>query len=181
MKTFLLAVLLAFFPLVASAQSRLAVLDIEGDLSEKVRKQISDEVRSGILEQLGSLDHTILTRENMLTVLRDMGKDLSCISEGECEIDIARNLGVDYVITGQIIRVEGIYLLSLKLHQVDSVSLTGAIRVEGNKELDLIRKTSQKTKELILQGFPVKKSPSKEEATKDAHRWPICPNWKEAC
>ena len=142
MKRLFAALALSLLPTIAFADSRIAVLDIDGELATKVRQQLSDEVRVGILETLGSEEYTILTRENMLSVLKDMGKDLSCV-DGECEIDIARNLGVDYVISGQVIKVEDTYLLSLKLHEVKTGALTGAIRIEGKKSLELIRTFSE--------------------------------------
>ena len=152
MKRLLLALAILFASQIAVADSRIAVLDIEGELEPQVRQQLSDEVRSGILEVVNADTFTILTRENMLSVLNDMGKKLSCI-EGECEIEIARNLGVDYVVSGNVIKVEGMYLLSLKLHDANTGALTGATRVEGKQSLDLIRNTNAKAKELTEQGL----------------------------
>ena len=48
MKRLFTALTLALLPNLAFAESRIAVLDIEGDLTPKVRQQLSDEVRVGV-------------------------------------------------------------------------------------------------------------------------------------
>ena len=47
------------------------------------------------------MTYSIITRENMMQVLNDMGKDETCI-DGACEVDLARNIGADLVVSGTI-------------------------------------------------------------------------------
>jgi len=128
----------------ALAEEYIAVLDIQGEISEAIKLQLADETRSGALKALPLSDYTIITRENMLSMIKDMEKDPKCL-EGACEIDIGRNIGADFIVSGQVLKIEGTYLYSLKLHNTASGALIGTQRIEGSNALELIRKTSEST------------------------------------
>ena len=103
---------------IASATERLAVLELSGDAAPTtVMQQLSDKLRAGALEAIraGGSELEIMTRESMAAILGDMGLDVACI-EGQCEVETARNLRAAYVVSGSMIKLEGEYILTVKLH-----------------------------------------------------------------
>ena len=54
-----------------------------------------------------------ITRENMMQTLNDMGKDATCI-DGACEVDLARNIGADLVVSGTISQLGDTKMVMLK-------------------------------------------------------------------
>jgi len=121
----------------ASAAERLAVLELTGDLSAKERGLLSDTVRGGIVEAAGETVQ-VMTRENMEVMLTDMGIDASCVAEGACEVETARNLGVDFVVSGSITSMGGMLIVSMKLHETTGGSLVGSQQVRGADGLALL-------------------------------------------
>ena len=130
------------------AQEYIAVLDVEGSVSEAIKVQLADETRAGTLSALPQKDYTVLTRENMLSVLNDQNKDATCF-EGSCEVEIGRNIGADFIISGQVVQIEGTYLYSVKIHNTQTGALVGTHRIEGESGLSLVRNTAQQTQELL--------------------------------
>ena len=117
---------------------RLAVLEFQGrNLDQDVLMTFSDTVRGGALQGLEGRGVVVMTRENMLVLLRDMGKK-EC-GEGECEVETARNIGADYVVSGKVVRMEQIYVVTLKLHETQGGSLIGTDTVEAASQVDLLR------------------------------------------
>jgi hypothetical protein len=69
-------------------------------------------------------------------VLKDMsGK---CPEEGDCDVETARNIGADLVVSGQVLKVEGTYLLTLKLHETGRGSLLSTAEARGATELQVL-------------------------------------------
>ena len=91
---------------------RLAVLDFESTLGQDMSSLLADQARAAALDTLDPLEYSIITRENMMKILSDMGKDASCIT-GSCEVDLAQNIGADYVVSGTVRMVDEMYLLTL--------------------------------------------------------------------
>jgi len=130
------------------SDGRLAVLEFRGDLKQNERRLLSDEARGAVVGIVSS-DVSVMTRENMEVMLSDQGIDASCVSEGACEVETARNLGVDYVMTGEIGNLAGTYVLSLKLHEVRTGKLIAATSAEGANSLEL-KRVIQKTVDELL-------------------------------
>ena len=55
----------------------------------------------------------------------------------ECEIEIAKNIGADYVISGSISKIDELYVLLVRLHATDNSNLMASqsIKTESKKEL----------------------------------------------
>ena len=121
----------------AWAAERLAVLELSGDLPPQELALLTDEVRGAVVRTVGAQIH-VMTRENMEVMLTDMGLDASCISEGACEVETARNLGVDYVVSGAVVGMGGKQLASLKLHQTKNAQLLASERAQGADSLGLL-------------------------------------------
>ena len=101
---------------------------------------LSDQARAGALDQLDPLTYSIITRENMMQILNDMGKDATCI-DGACEVDLARNIGADLVVSGTISQLGDTKMVMLKLHQSDNGSLLAMHKVQATDPVALVEAT----------------------------------------
>jgi hypothetical protein len=146
------------------AQEYVGVLDVEGDVSEAIKMQLAYETRAGALTALPDDKFSILTRENMLSVLKDQNKDAKCF-EGSCEVEIGRNIGADFILSGQVVQIEGVYLYSIKLHNTYSGALVGTERIEGISGLDLVRNTASETEEFLINTMKISEVPKQIPAT----------------
>jgi len=116
---------------------RLAVLEFSGrSLEADVLGAFSDAVRGGAVDGLSAGDIKVMTRENMMTLLRDMGK--SECSEGDCEVETARNIGADFVISGSVVRVEDSYVVVLKLHETHQGTLLASETVQAKTQIEAL-------------------------------------------
>ena len=119
----------------------LSVLEFRGvDVNSDILLNLSDQVRSAAIATVPNDQYQVMTRENMLQILEDMGRDASCM-EGSCEIDVGRNIGADIIITGDIIQLQDIYILNLKLYQTSTGSLLSIQEVEAENLYQLKKNT----------------------------------------
>jgi hypothetical protein len=117
---------------------RLAVLELSGAFGRDILSVFSDQVRLGALTALKGTAYEVMTRENMAIMARSMGIDLAACQWGaECEVDLARNIGADLVISGGLTRVGATLIASLKLHDTEKGSLlaTKSVRAATEDEL----------------------------------------------
>ena len=150
----LLIVFILFLPAQAAAEIKwFAVLEFSGvGVDSDILHKLSDQSRIASSNTLPADQYHVMTRESMLEILNDMGKDSSCLS-GKCEIEIARNIGADYVITGDIPKIEDTSLLTLKLHNSDTGQLLVGKDVKSASLLELIRLCEISSEEMIQTGF----------------------------
>jgi len=106
------------------------------NLDQDILMTFSDTIRGGALQGIQGHGVVVMTRENMLVLLKDMGKQ-DC-GEGDCEVETARNIGADYVISGKVVRMEQLYVVTLKLHETKGGSLLGADAAEGSSQVELL-------------------------------------------
>jgi TolB-like protein len=131
---------------------RLAVLEFQGkSMDQDILMTFSDTIRGGALQGLEGYGVVVMTRENMLVLLRDMGKQ-EC-GEGDCEVETARNIGADYVISGKVVRIEQLYVVTLKLHETQGGSLLGTETVEGASQVELMRSLREHGRQLTSAAF----------------------------
>ena len=131
---------------------RLAVLEFQcKNLDSDVLMTYSDTIRGGALQGLEGHGVVVMTRENMLVLLRDMGKQ-EC-GEGDCEVETARNIGADYVISGKVVRIEQLFVVTLKLHETQGGSLLGTETVEGASQIELMRSLREHGRKLTRDAF----------------------------
>jgi TolB-like protein len=139
-------------PTVQVRGKRLAVLEFQGkNLESDILMTFSDTVRGGALQGLEPYGVLVMTRENMLVLLRDMGKQ-EC-GEGDCEVETARNIGADYVISGKVVRIEQLFVITLKLHETQGGSLLGTETVEGASQIELMRSLREHGRKLTGDAF----------------------------
>jgi TolB-like protein len=142
-------------PVFAAVQVRgkhMAVLEFQGkNLDQDILMTFADTVRGGALEGLQPHGVLVMTRENMLVLLREMGKK-EC-AEGDCEVETARNIGADYVISGKVVRIEQVYFVTLKLHETQGGSLLGTDTVEGASQVEVLRSLREHARQLTTAAF----------------------------
>ena len=149
----MLLVVLILSPATAAEIQWLAVLEFSGvGVDSDILHKLSDQSRIASSNTLPADQYHVMTRESMLEILADMGKDSSCLS-GKCEIEIARNIGADYVITGDLLEIDHTYLLTLKLHNSDTGQLLAGKEVKSASLLELIRLCEVSSEELIQTGL----------------------------
>jgi hypothetical protein len=102
--------------LLAAAPPVVGVLEFRDKVPESQRVDVaylSDQVRAAVKEILPQA--RVITRENMLLLLRAQGSKLEeC--EAECEVETGRRIGADLVISGELLRFGSQYKLNMKLH-----------------------------------------------------------------
>ena len=96
-----------------------------------------------------------MTRENMVQYLNDMGTDISCL-EGECEVELGRNIGVDLIVSGDVVKIKEVFILTLKLHSTVSGKSMSIERARDKDTFVLIDKTDQAGRYLLANGLDLK-------------------------
>ena len=143
----------------AHAVERLAVLELQApSLSAEERGLLTDTVRGAVVDALPP-DVKVMTRENMEVMLTDMGLDASCVAEGACEVETARNLGVDYVVSGNVVSISNVLVVSLKLHETGSGALVASKQQRGADVLTLMDGLAAPSQELLAK-LPNNPSPA---------------------
>lgn len=123
---------------------RVAVLPIDGEAVElTARLSLTDQVRRmGLTFLVPSSEYRILTRENLETMLPPGKTMADCV--GECAIMTARQMKVDFVITGQVVQIEGQLRLNLGVYATNTATPLANITAGGDSpvrlEVDLTRK-----------------------------------------
>ena len=151
--------ILFFFLLFCSSAfaeiKRVTVLEFRGvAIEEAMLLKLSDQARKAALDTLSKEEYLIMTRENMMQVLSDMGKDASCI-EGSCEVELGRNIGADLIITGDILKIDASYVLTLKLYETKNGGLLQIKEVQQESLLVLKDDTYTQSVVLLKEGLEI--------------------------
>jgi sulfatase modifying factor 1 len=127
---------------------RLAVLEFKGaSIRGDVLDTFADAVRGGAVEALAGRRVQVMTRENMMVLLKDMGKK-DC-SEGDCEVETARNIGADFVVSGSVVQIDAAFVVTLKLHETKGGSLLATDQIEAKSQIELLRQLREKGRNLV--------------------------------
>lgn len=120
----LLALALIAAPALA-ASPRLAVLELRhtAPLTAAEADYLTDLVR-GVAGDRGDL--LVLTRENIVELLPPGTALAAC--EGDCEVETGRRLGVDFVVSGEVVGFGGELRVMLRLHATRSGALIATER-----------------------------------------------------
>ena len=110
--------------------SRIAVLEFRNPagLTEQEVVYITELARAAAL-RLPASRFFVMTRENILEQLPPGTSIDECV--GECEVETGRNVGADYVMTGEVIRFGGSLRVLMKLHDTKTSRLLGNERASG--------------------------------------------------
>lgn len=145
--------MLSCVPTVFAEVSHVAVLDFTGvKMDDSVLSKLSDQSRTAAVTTLPKSSYLTMTRENMVQILADMGRDASCI-EGQCEVETGRNIGADIIVTGDVLRIDSTYVLTLKMYDTHSAALLYSLDVEAKELLELKRQTLTGSQVLFAEGL----------------------------
>ena len=133
-----------------------AVLEFNGvGVDNQVLLKLADSVRVTSRNALPNSTYHMLTRENMFQILSDNEIDPNCV-EGQCAVETGRNIGADLIISGDVLKLDGQYLLTLKLYETDTGNLLSAWDVETSKALKLIHEVDPATLILLEKGLGIR-------------------------
>lgn len=110
-----------------AAPPKLAVLELanRAGLREAEARYLTDRVRAAAVQA----GYFVLSRENILEHLPPGATLAAC--EGDCEVQTARNVGADQVVSGEIIRLGTELRVALRLHETRAGRLLNTARVAG--------------------------------------------------
>jgi TolB-like protein len=130
------------------AGKRLAVLELKGEtIKSDILQAFADAIRGGSVQGLVGSGIQVMTRENMLVLLKTMGKQ-DC-AEGDCEVETARNIGADFVVSGSVVIIDGAYVVTLKLHETKGGTLLASDQVDANKQLEILHSLRKRGQEIV--------------------------------
>lgn len=139
----------------AFAKQRVAVLEFKGiGLDEGLVHKLSDQTRRAAAETLPQSGYIIMTRENMMMILKDMGKDASCMG-GSCEVELGRNIGADIIVTGNVMKIDEHYSLTLTLYKTQDGSVLRMKEIYDETLLDLVKQTYVTSISLFQDGLNI--------------------------
>lgn len=121
----LLSIVLSLVPVAAAAERRLAVLALQdqAELGDESATYLTDLVRQRAL-QWQVPDLAVITRENLVALLPPGSELAECL--GDCEVETARRIGAELVVTGEVVRFHGGLRATLRLHASSSARLLAA-------------------------------------------------------
>ncbi|MCL2207510.1 MAG: hypothetical protein FWB90_05365 [Fibromonadales bacterium] len=150
MKKFLLPIL--FFASLSYAAGTVAVLEIvpaDGvELKVLESRHLTDELRTRAREALPKGRYTILTRDNIMSLLPPDSEEAQCLAES-CAVDIGRAIGAEYITQGFIGEFMGMLTLTVELYESISGNLLGSFVTEGKDMMDLLRTIREKAPALF--------------------------------
>lgn len=136
-----------------SHAEKLAVLEFYGVGVDKAYLELlTDSARGGALDVGRGEGIEIYTQENMLMMLSDMGKSAECM-EGSCEVEIARNISADYVVSGKVTKRGSTIILQMKFHESRGGTLLATEELTDTDELALQQSVKPKTGSMIRKGL----------------------------
>ena len=114
-----------------------AVMDLEAKegVSAGMVSTISDYLRT---ELVNTKKFTIVTRENMEAILKEQKLQMSGCTSQECLVEVGQLLGVRKMFTGSIGKVGAIYLVNLKIIDVQFGKIDDAQAEQANSEERLL-------------------------------------------
>jgi TolB-like protein len=115
---------------------RLAVLEFELVQGVKIdRTYFSDLARGAVRKAAPQL--SVMTRESTQAILEANGKTLADCT-GECEVEVGRKLGADYIISGRITQIGTRLALTMRLFATADGSLLGDEEANGKNPDELV-------------------------------------------
>jgi hypothetical protein len=109
-----------------------AVLELRNQVEFKDTdvSNFTDKIRFAGADILPQKTHIIMTQESIIELL-PAGVDLSDCSNAECEVEIGRKIGADYIVSGEIFKFEDDLRINLKVHNSFSGAFLGGKTASG--------------------------------------------------
>ncbi|MCL2206966.1 MAG: hypothetical protein FWB90_02600 [Fibromonadales bacterium] len=163
----------------AHAVKTIAVLEIvpTGDIELKVSeyRHLTDELRTRAREALPRNSYTVMTRDNILSLMPPDTEEAQCLAES-CAVDIGRAIGAEYVAHGFVGEFDGMLTLTVELYESISGNLVGSFVTESDNLRGLLGAVREKAPGLFahiadakpsepLKTFAAKSEPKTEAKT----------------
>jgi TolB-like protein len=137
----LLLVLLAALSASAAEPRRLAVLEFEVSQGLKIdRTYFSDLARGAVHRRAPEV--FVMTRESTEVLLNAAGKTLADCT-GECEVEVGRKLGADFIVSGRVAQIGSWITLTLRLFAAADGRLVETVEARGRNEDELLEQADQ--------------------------------------
>jgi hypothetical protein len=117
---------------------RLAVLDFRGSVSPAALAVLADLARAAAAEAGRASGTVVMTREHVLATLKEQGRSAGPCADGACEVETARAVGADLLVTGEVSEVGGARVLVLKLVDATSGALLASKHAQAKDDLALV-------------------------------------------
>jgi hypothetical protein len=142
----------------AFAINNVAVLElipnssIEDEISIGEFRHLTDELRRQAVTTLPKGEYSVLTRDNLLSLMPPDEKEAECLAES-CAVDIGRVIGAEYISQGTIGKFGNMFTISVELYETMSGKLLSSIVFESeniNGLLGVIRSEAKPLFQSIL-------------------------------
>jgi len=112
-------------PLITGGEerTRVAVMDIRGNLKEEMLILITNAIIDGIVST-GKFD--VIDRTNRDKILKEQGFQHTPVVDESTRVEVGKILGVQKIITGDVSFIEGTYFLSIQLLDVETGRIEGS-------------------------------------------------------
>ncbi|MFC1889881.1 tol-pal system protein YbgF [Thermodesulfobacteriota bacterium] len=116
---------------------RVAVLELinKAEMSDDEAYYLTDLVRNAASRVLRQW-FLVITRESLFELLPP-GRDPADCTSAECEVELGRLIGVDYIVTGEILHFFGELRANLKAHHSETGEFLGARTAKADTPKDL--------------------------------------------
>jgi TolB-like protein len=128
----------SWIPIARASAVKLAVLELRNDAGLSIAEMayLTDRVRGDATQTLPASAFLVMTRESIQELLPPGVKLVDCLSS-QCEVEVGRRIGADYIVTGEILRFGDELRLNLKVHHCASGAFLGSETAGGAKLADL--------------------------------------------
>ena len=130
---FLLLFLCFLHMALAADQKKVAVLELsnKAGITDDEANFLTDKVRDMASRTLAQKGFLVVTKESIYDLLPPGTDYKNVCTSAQCEIEVGRLLGVDYIVTGEIIKYADDFIINLKVHHCYSGAFLGAESAEG--------------------------------------------------
>jgi hypothetical protein len=165
MKLFPLVLLLCAGFAFAGAKS-VAVFETLADRDSVVddadRRYLTNELRKIALEELPKTRFSVMTRENIFQLIPP-GKSLEECAEGQCLVELGRNVGAEYAAQGTVSKFGGQFTITVECYETMGGKLIGSFTSESETVNGLLAAMREKApamfEELLTDGEPQVEAP----------------------
>jgi len=110
---------------------------VDGAVTKSEAQFLTDQIRGASVKVLGK-QIVVITRENLVDLLKAHGKTMEQCSEAKCATEYGRAISADYIITGEILKYGRQVKATLRLHRTSPPQLLESVQWggEGVQELE---------------------------------------------
>jgi hypothetical protein len=104
--------------------------DKDSVMDEAGLRYLTNELRKIAFQELPPPDYAVMTRDNIMAMLPPDKNAAECF-EGQCLVEIGRNVGADYAVQGTVSKYGSLLTLSVECYETMGAKLTGSFTAES--------------------------------------------------